>query len=95
MEPTKLEIGRDAIVAVVIIATMKTFAAMRILRTPSKLHTHSAILRSWQLGVNTYQVLGHVWQVIGWVHKTNRGVLRLYTPSSWLTYHTANIVLCV
>jgi hypothetical protein len=41
MEPTKLEIGRDAIVAVVIIETMKTLAAMRILWTACKPHTYS------------------------------------------------------
>jgi len=48
MEPTKLEIGRDAIVAVVIIETMKTFAAMRILWTPCKPHTYSTISATCQ-----------------------------------------------
>ena len=48
MEPTKLEIGRDAIVAFVIIQTMKTFAAMRILWMPCKPHTYSTISTTCQ-----------------------------------------------
>ena len=40
MEPNKIEIGRDAIVAVDIIETMKTIAAMRILWTACNPHTY-------------------------------------------------------
>ena len=40
MEPTKLEIGRDAIVAVDNIETMKTIAAMRILWAACNPHSY-------------------------------------------------------
>jgi hypothetical protein len=43
MEPNKIEIGRDAIVAVDIIETMKIIAAMRILWTACKPHTYLII----------------------------------------------------
>ena len=48
MEPNKIEIGCDTIVAIDIIETMKTIATMRILWMSCKLHTYLTILVTCQ-----------------------------------------------